>query len=62
MSSKILQCEMVKGCTADVTHLDAKGYVYCTAHGAQRSSYQRCRKLRPHEINRLKSGEALSRY
>lgn len=33
------RCDMVDGCTAPVTHLDTKGYVYCTPHGLERRQY-----------------------
>lgn len=53
---------MKRDCAAEVTHIDDKGFAYCTAHGEQRRQYRRCRKLRPHELARLKRGEALTRY
>ena len=57
-----LCCGMVKDCAADVTHIDDKGYVYCTVHGEQRRGYRPCRKLRPHELNRLRRGATLPHY
>lgn len=58
-----LTCDMSRDCTAPVTHLEEKGYIYCTAHAADRRTYgHRCRKLRPHEIKRLEGGGVLARY
>jgi hypothetical protein len=57
-----LKCEMSSTCTAPVTHLDAKGYTYCTDHGQARQMSQRCRKLRPHELRKLERGQVLSSY
>lgn len=61
-AAAILSCDMVEGCTAPVTHLDRKGYAYCTAHGLQRRAYQPCRKLQPWELRRLQAGKPLARY
>lgn len=55
-------CDMRKGCAAPVAMLDQKGYVYCAVHGAARQTSQPCRKLRPHELNRLRRGETVERY
>jgi hypothetical protein len=57
-----LTCDMVKTCQAPVTYIDEKGFVYCTGHGQDRQSYRRCRKLRPHEIKTLRSGQPIARY
>lgn len=57
-----LKCEWRDNCDGEVTHIDAKGYIYCTDHGVGRQSTQACRKLRPHEVKRLERGEALSHY
>lgn len=57
-----LLCDMESGCTGEVTMLDDKGYVYCTDHGLQRRGWRLCRKLRPHELNRLRRGEPLKGY
>lgn len=53
---------MVKQCPYPVTHVDKKGYVYCTEHGIERRLYQSCRKLRPWEIRRLEADKPLTRY
>lgn len=55
-------CDMTHDCTEPVTYIDQGGYVYCTPHGLQRQSYEPCRKMRPHEVNRIKRGEPLTRY
>jgi hypothetical protein len=55
-------CEWEDSCPDPVTHLDQSGFVYCTRHGLIRRSYRPCRKLRPHEVNRLRRGELLSKY
>ena len=57
-----LQCDMDKSCMSEVTHIDCSGFVYCTDHGVARREWKCCRKLRPHELNRLKRGEPLTRY
>ena len=63
MTTKVeLRCDMNRECTEPVSHIDDKGYGYCTAHGQQRQEYRRCRKLRPHELRRLQRGEQLTRY
>jgi hypothetical protein len=55
-------CDMAHECPDPVTHIDQAGFVYCTRHGLQRRQYEPCRKLRPHEINRLARGEVVTRY
>lgn len=52
-----LTCDMVEGCASPVTHVDHKGYAYCTVHGTKRRlSGIPTRKLRSSEIKRLKAG------
>jgi hypothetical protein len=55
-------CDMTEDCTEPVTHLDDKGFVYCTYHGILRRGWRPCRKLRKHELNRLARGEQIKRY
>lgn len=56
-----LKCDMQKGCDKDVTHIDNKGYVYCTGHGHQRKSGGvPCRQLSSAEIQKLESGRPIS--
>ncbi len=57
-----LTCDMRIGCSSPVTHLDDNGYIYCEPHGVLRQSYRPCRKLRPHELNRLLRGEPVESY
>lgn len=60
-TQRALTCDMEKGCDGVVTNIDAKGYVYCAPHGAQRrASGIRCRKLRPAEKKRLENGQSIS--
>lgn len=54
-----LHCDMERECTATVTHIDRKGYVYCTAHGHQRQIAQACRKLTAAELKRLENNETI---
>jgi hypothetical protein len=52
-----LKCDMALDCQEPVTHIDNKGYAYCTKHGEQRKAYGTpCRKLRPSEITKLEQG------
>lgn len=52
----------MNACMHPVTHIDEKGYVYCTSHGEQRQAHRRCRKLRAHELQTLRSGQPIERY
>ena len=54
-----LSCDMEKGCKKPVTHIDNKGYTYCTEHGARRKSTVPTRKLKPAEIKKLESGQTI---
>lgn len=59
-----LHCDMEKDCTAPVTHIGSKGYVYCAAHAVERrdSGYERCRKITPSEMKTLQAGQPIARY
>lgn len=58
-----LTCDMVHGCTARVSMIDEKGYVYCGPHGKQRrDSGIRCRKLTGPELRQLETGKPLATY
>ncbi len=57
-----LGCDMKRECSDPITHLDTKGFIYCTNHGLQRRQHQPCRKLRPHELKRLQAGQAIQKY
>jgi hypothetical protein len=49
-------------CSREVTHIDSKGWVYCTKCGECRAKGVRCRKLKPAEKSRLASGLPLIKY
>ena len=54
-------CDMDRSCKQPITHMDFSGWVYCTDHGVdRRHSGVPCRKLRPHELNRVRRGENVS--
>ena len=57
-----LTCDMRKDCKQAVTHIDEKGYVYCSSHGDLRKCSMRCRNLSEKEINQLESGKPLKQY
>lgn len=58
-----LTCDMERDCASEITHIDDHGFIYCANHGEQRKQTRgRCRKLRPHELNRLKRGQQVERY
>jgi hypothetical protein len=57
-----LRCDMHRECPDEVTHIDVKGFVYCTKHGRQRRFYQPCRQMTTAEIKQLQSGVPLARY
>ena len=54
-------CDMEASCTEPVTHMDDKGYVYCTSHGLQRRSVRPCRRLYGWERAEIQRG-ALRSY
>lgn len=58
----VLSCDGANGCAGDVTHIDTAGFAYCAKHGAWRQQYEPCRKLRAHELARLKRGLPLTKY
>jgi hypothetical protein len=55
-----LQCDGWCKQTGAVTHIDEKGYAYCTPCGIQRKASHRCRKLTGAEIKRLQAGLTIS--
>ena len=57
-----LHCDMEHECCEPITHIDNKGFVYCTSHGESRRNSHPCRKLRPHELKKLQAGGQLARY
>lgn len=54
-----LQCCMTN-CRNTVTHIGAKGWVYCAADAADRQYWERCRKMKQWEIRRLERGSFIS--
>lgn len=54
-----LCCDGEKGCTGDVTHIDHKGWAYCTEHGLHFKRSRPCRKLTKREITTLLEGGAI---
>lgn len=57
-----LQCQMSNACEAEVTHLGAKGYLYCKPHGQRRRGYERTRALRAWELRWIREGRTLPSY
>ena len=55
-------CEEWCDHTAEVAYIDDGGYVYCEPCGKERQWHRRCRKMRPHELNRTRKGLPLLRY
>jgi len=55
-----LRCDGADGCAATVTHIDNKGFIYCTGHGEARRSWLPCRKMRAWEVAKLRAGETIS--
>lgn len=47
-----------------ITHIDESGFAYCAPCGRirQDSKWKRCRKLRPHELQRILRGQQLAHY
>ncbi len=54
-----LSCDMTVSCKAPVTHIDNKGYVYCTSHGKHRALSVPCRAMRPGEVTKIILGETI---
>lgn len=54
-----LHCDGARGCTAPVTHIDSKGWIYCEAHAFQLG---RGRQLTPAELKQLQAGNTIARY
>jgi hypothetical protein len=55
-----LTCDGVEGCSSPVTHIDTKGYVYCSTHGRVGYGGRRSRKLTKAEIKTLEAGGTIS--
>ena len=54
-----LQCDMTGSCKRDVTHIDDKGWLYCTPHGEGRRSVRPCRRMTEAEIATLTAGNTI---
>jgi len=54
-----ITCDMTVRCRSVVTHIDNKGYVYCTGHGKHRALSVPCRALRPGEFTKIIHGETI---
>lgn len=61
---RVVSCEMRRECTAPVTHIGDKGYVYCAEHAQIRraSGYEHCRRLRQWELRLLRADVPLPSY
>jgi hypothetical protein len=60
---KVLTCDGTcwGACSGPVTHIDEKGYAYCTTHGEhRRGSGIRCRRMLAWEVRRLVTGQTIS--
>lgn len=62
MSHTTLHCDMRADCPRPVTHIDSKGWVYCTPCGNDRKYSVRTRKLRPWELRLLENGRPVPSY
>jgi hypothetical protein len=61
LTSPELKCDMSRDCTDTVTHIDNKGWVYCSRHGAQRRGGGiRCRRLTALEAQDLRDGNPIA--
>jgi len=71
-NKKVLSCDNARyeaifgagrqSCNGAVSYIDDKGFIYCETCGKNRQLYRKCRKLKPHEVTRLQSGQPLKRY
>lgn len=57
-----IRCEMRKDCVEPVTHIGAKGYVYCQEHARARQGWERCRKMAAWELRLIREGSPLPSY
>jgi hypothetical protein len=57
------QMTSVEKCAEKITHIDVKGFIYCSICGPiRKATGVRCRKLTPKELKQLESGEPLAEY
>jgi hypothetical protein len=59
---RTLKCDMTKECARSVTHIGARGFLYCADHAAARNAdgHESCRKLRAWECARIQDGKTIS--
>lgn len=56
------KCDMKSDCLNPITHIDNKGFVYCTECGKDRKLTHSCRKLRPWELKLIQAGRQVPSY
>lgn len=58
------QCAMSQDCSAPVTHIGNRGWVYCAAHALdrRRGQMERTRKMRAWELKLIAAGKPLPSY
>jgi len=54
-----LTCDGERDCTAAVSHIDRKGWIYCTAHGRMMAAGRTVRKLTAAELAELEAGRPI---
>ena len=59
---KFLTCDMKADCQNPVTHIGAKGYLYCTPCASHRHGVERTRALTAREISHLEQGRTLRNF
>lgn len=64
LASFQLRCEMSRECSARVTHLGEKGFIYCEPHARQRTRAvgERTRALSSDELATLHAGGRVERF
>lgn len=55
-------CDWREDCENPVTHIGAKGYVYCAEHAPNRQGWESVRKMRAWEVRVIESGQPLRSY
>lgn len=66
MITELPECNMYESagvpCKNDVTHVGAKGWVYCAKHAPERRGWEATRKLREWERDLLREGKPVPSY
>ena len=63
LDDNTLRCDMDRECTAPISHIDEKGFIYCREHGiGRRDSGRRCRALARYELARIQDDKPLPTY